>query len=654
MPADAIIYFDIAAVVIMAVSLASLFLRNLTHGAANRMYMSAMILVTLTALAAVGCEACDAMIDPSFAKYVPLDTKVPHAVREAMAVAYYALLSLTAPAYLVLIATVSDTSHRLNKGNVVRFFLWVPMILVFLLVITNSAHHLIFSYDSDFNRKGPLFFVLYIEAIYYSVLGIIWLIRWRPLLSANEFSTLILLYPIMLATLIIQYHVPGLRLEMFVTSISMMLVSAFVIHPETRLDTLVNAASLQAYDEMCSRAFITDKPLCLVYVEIVNMERLRQLVGKLELQGIIRDITENLRATLNSDDVLYYLHNGLFCISSRNLDPIRAERIARKAHEEGKAKSIAMNEKSSPTEMRSCVVRIPEDIPNREMLKSFGRRFAHLVPHSTVTTLQALSKRDDFKLQMALSSIIAKAIEERSFEVHYQPIYCLHDGRFHSAEALVRLNDPELGWIPPALFITEAEQSGTILRIGSILLEKICAFLGKIDFEATGLDYVEANLSIEQCIRAEITDEVLELLERNKVEPSRLNLEITETSASFSREAIEENVRKFAEAGVAISIDDFGTGYSNIERMLSLPFSLVKIDKAFVDTLDDEATHTVLASIVSTIKSIGKDVLVEGAETSKQVDELAAMGVDYIQGYYFAKPMPQDEFVAFLIERNNS
>ncbi len=652
MPADAIIYFDIAAVVIMAVSLASLFLRDLTHGAANRMYMSAMVLVTLTALAAVGSEACDAMIDPSFVQLVPINTEVPQATRDFMATAYYALRSLMAPAYLVLIATVSDTSHRLNKSNLVRFFLWVPMVVVFLLVVTNPLHHLLFSYTDEAAVRGPLAYVLYVEAAYYTVLGVAWLIRWRNLLSANEFSTLILLYPIMIAATVIQYQVPGLRLEMFVTSIAMMLVSAFVIHPETRLDALVNAASLRAYDEMCDRAFATGKPLCLVYVEIVNMERLRELVGKLELQEIIRDIADNLSTTLDNDDVLYYLHNGLFCISSRNIDPEHAERIAWDAHEKGKMKSIAMNEKSSPTAMRSCVVRIPEDAPDRETLKSFGRRFAHLVPNSTVTTFKELSKRDDFKLQMAVSGIVANAIKEHSFEVHYQPIYCLHDGRFHTAEALVRLSDPEIGAIPPSLFIAEAEQTGAILSIGSILLEKICAFLGEIDYEATGLKYVEANLSVEQCIHPDLTEEVLALLEKNAVEPSRLNLEITETSASYSQEAIEANALKLAKAGLSLSIDDYGTGYSSTSRMLSMPFSLVKIDKAFVDALDDESTRTVLASMVSTMKSIGKDVLVEGVETSAQADELAAMGVDYIQGYLYARPMPQDEFVAFLKERN--
>ena len=142
--------------------------------------------------------------------------------------------------------------------------------------------------------------------------------------------------------------------------------------------------------------------------------------------------------------------------------------------------------------------------------------------------------------------------------------------------------------------------------------------------------------------------ELLVLMHLNGVDPSRVNVEITETSASFSQQVIEQNVRELAEAGVALSLDDFGTGYSNLTRMLALPFSLIKFDKSFVDRLDDELTRAVFADSVRMMKGVGKNVLVEGVETREQFEAVAAMGVDYIQGYYFAKPMPQDDFIEFL------
>ena len=656
-----IIHFDIAAVVVMLVSLASLLFRNLTKGAANRVYLSCMVLVTLTTLAGLFGEMYDAFISPALvapsaagadSPPMPPGAEYPLALRNAVTIVYYSLRSLTAPAYLILITVVSDTSHRLNSSNLRRFLLWVPMTAVILIVATNPFHHLIFTYENGVASRGPWLFVLYLDALYYSLIGAGWLLRWRSLLSSDEFATLMLLYPIVLAAVVVQYFTPGLRIEMFVTAVAMMLVSAFVVHPETRQDALVDAESLHAYNEMCRRAFATDKQMCLIYVEIINGNKLRELLGKGELEEATRRVAVNLTATFERDQILYYLRNGLFCIAGRAASPERAARIAQRAFEEGAPEPEEAREKAATPQLRVCTVNVPEDVASNEALSAFVGRIGHLVPQPGRTSYAELSQRADFGVQMALSSIIRRSIDNQSFQVYYQPICCLKDGRFHSAEALVRLNDPAFGWVSPGLFIPEAEQSGAIVDIGHILLEKICAFLSEVDYKATGLDYVEVNLSVEQCIRPSMADELDELMRTHCVAPARVNLEITETSAAYSQQVIDENVRKLAKRGVTFSLDDYGTGYSNIARALSLPFSIVKLDKSFVDGLDDFATRTVLADTVTMLKAIGKDVLVEGVETSEQLSALAAMGVDYIQGYHFARPMPQDEFLAFLRVHN--
>jgi EAL domain-containing protein (putative c-di-GMP-specific phosphodiesterase class I) len=117
---------------------------------------------------------------------------------------------------------------------------------------------------------------------------------------------------------------------------------------------------------------------------------------------------------------------------------------------------------------------------------------------------------------------------------------------------------------------------------------------------------------------------------------------------------IDRNVHALAAAGTTFSLDDYGAGYSNVTRALRLPFSLIKFDKSFVDALDDTATRTVLEQSIAMMRSIGKCVLVEGVETQEQADALRAMGVDYIQGYRYAKPLAEDEFVDFLLAHNQS
>ncbi len=552
---------------------------------------------------------------------------------------------------MVLIATVSDTSHRLND-KATRVFLWIPMLVVLCLALTNPLHHLMFVYQDGVIARGPAVLALYASAAYYSLLGMLWLIRWKRALSSDEFATLMMQYPLVLLAVYVQFYFPHLHVEMFATSVAIMLVSAFVMRPENQTDSLVPAASLQAYREMCQRAFVTQKPLCLVYMEIVNMEQLRELMGKDELQDLVSRVAVNLAQSLETGDILFYLRDGLFCISAVNRDANHARAIAQRMHEEGKARSERQPGQLPVMRMRSCVVRAPQDVSDLRTLNTFVRRFAHLVPDSHVTTFEELSAQDGFALHMALADCLERAIRERSFEVYYQPIYCLSQRRFISAEALLRLRDPSFGFIPPSLFIPEAEQSGAILDIGTILFEKVCAFLGGLDCDATGLSYVEINLSTEQCIRPQMADELLGMLAAQGVDPARVNLEITESSASFSQNVVERNVRTLVEAGASFSLDDYGTGYSNVARMLKLPFELIKLDKSFVDGMDDEHMHTVLAQTISMMRKIGKKVLVEGVETPEQARELERLGADFIQGYLFARPMAQDEFVSFLVKRS--
>lgn len=645
MSAD-IFYYDIAAVIVMAVSLLSFLLRRKTHSPADRVYFSVLLLVTLTTVFCLAGELFDEFYGRILFKN-GIHDQFLFSARSTSTLLYYALRSLTAPAYLVLIATVSDTSHLLDKNNLTRVLLWGPMLLVLALVITNPAHHLIYFFQEGEMVRGPFIWTIYASAAYYTLIGIVWLLRWKNVIGHDEYATLMMLYPLVLIAVIIQFYNQHLKVEMFMTSVALLLVSSFVLRPEKQLDSLISAASLQAYRDMCRRALVTGKPLCMVYLEIVNLEQLRELIGRDEIQDMISGVAHNLSKSLKRGDVLYYLRNGLFCIVPESLDAASALAIAQRMHDEGKRRA-ANNADGRVFRMRSCVVRVPEDTSNIDTIRSFVRRFSHLVPESTVTTFEELAKRDDFALHMALSDSVERAIRQRSFEVYYQPIMCLADGAFHSAEALVRLNDPTFGWISPALFVPEAEQTGAIVQIGSIMLDKICAFLSGVDFERTGLHYIEVNLSAEQCIRPQLAAELLELMRVHGIEPSRINLEITETSAAFSQEIVDNNVRILSQAGVSFSLDDYGTGYSNVSRALALPFNIVKLDKSFVDNMENPAMREVLRSSVTMMKAIGKEVLVEGVEKPDQAEALATMGVDYIQGYLYAKPMPENELLDFL------
>ena len=261
--------------------------------------------------------------------------------------------------------------------------------------------------------------------------------------------------------------------------------------------------------------------------------------------------------------------------------------------------------------------------------------------------------KDLVQIQSNIDKIIEEALEFKRFQVYYQPIYSVEKGRFVSAEALLRLFDPNYGFISPEIIVTAAEKSGAIHRIGDYVLEEVCRFIASSEFSALGLEYIEVNLSVAQCMRGNLADNVLGIMDRYRVPTETINLEITETAASAShmQEILEENLRKLEQAGISFSLDDYGTGYSNIKRVIQMPVKIIKLDKSFVDDQHNPKMRVVLKNTVAMLKDINMEIVVEGIETQEMLDFFTELQCDFIQGYFFSKPLPKPEFISFLKAR---
>ncbi len=241
----------------------------------------------------------------------------------------------------------------------------------------------------------------------------------------------------------------------------------------------------------------------------------------------------------------------------------------------------------------------------------------------------------------ALSAAMPAALERGDFYLEYQPLVALRDGALLGVEALVRWRHPELGVLPPDVFVGIAEETGLIVRMGRTILEAACT--EAVRWTAAGAPYVSVNLAVRQVRDPRFVADVTGVLERTGLPPSRLQLEITE-SAIMSRD--DEPVcalRQLADIGVRMAIDDFGTGYSNLSYLRTLPVHGLKIDGSFVHGLGaDEPTtdEPILATLVSLAHTLGLTVTAEGVENARQADRLRTIGCDAGQGWYFGAPGP--------------
>ena len=193
-----------------------------------------------------------------------------------------------------------------------------------------------------------------------------------------------------------------------------------------------------------------------------------------------------------------------------------------------------------------------------------------------------------------------------------------------------------------------------IVRIGDFVLDEVCRFIASDEFKELGVDYIEINLSVEQCMHSNLADKVLKTLEKYHLPPDKINLEITETAVSRGQNVMQANLDALSSAGISFSLDDYGTGYSNMRRVIQLPLKIVKLDKSFVDEQNNPKMWIVLQNTVKMLKDMNMEIVVEGIETQTMAEQFAALNCDFIQGYYYSRPIPQHEFVEFIKEAHKS
>lgn len=248
---------------------------------------------------------------------------------------------------------------------------------------------------------------------------------------------------------------------------------------------------------------------------------------------------------------------------------------------------------------------------------------------------------------------IVQAIKEDRVEVFYQPIYSTAQKSFVSAEALVRIRRADGGIIPPGLFIPVAEETGLIGKIGDIVFEKTCRFIKESEITKYGVEYIEVNLSIVQCEDETLAQKYIGILEKYDLPPRRINLEITESAAIAEKKVLLDNMHRLIDYGMTFSLDDFGNGQSNLNYIVEMPVRIVKFDHDMTQSyFETEKAKFVLEAAARMIHDMRLKIVSEGVETKEQLKVLTDMGIDYIQGYYFSKPIEANAFLEFIKERN--
>ncbi|MFI5303695.1 MAG: EAL domain-containing protein [Nitrospiria bacterium] len=254
--------------------------------------------------------------------------------------------------------------------------------------------------------------------------------------------------------------------------------------------------------------------------------------------------------------------------------------------------------------------------------------------------------------RLELETGLRRAIEKEELELHYQPIVDAESGEIIAAEALLRWNHPTLGKVPPDKFIGLAEETGLILPIGEWVLRKACRQNRAWQESGCSEIRIAVNISVRQFQDARFVEIVKNVLEESKINPSLLELEITESNLMHNLERTRETLQLLNQKGVRFSVDDFGTGYSSLSYLKRFAINTLKIDRSFIkDIIQDPDDKAITAAVIAMAHSLKLQVIAEGVETKEQLQYLQSLNCDSLQGFLFCKPLPPEDFRALLLRK---
>ena len=622
-----IIYFDICSIPLLLMILIVCFSRKMTRGSANQLFIVTVLMSLFSTVADLAMEITSNMAPMSEPIRIIccISTYVYLAIRNANnAVLLLFLLALTRTSFLLR-----------KRWALVAFCL--PYGCVLGLLIQNVFTHNAFTVTAaEGYARGPLMLAFYGIALIYGLVGLAYCIYCRRYLPLNKWGSLLAIYVLAHLAVIIQFFYPNLLVEMFFTAMGEMLIMLMIMRPEERMDSEAGMLSWKSYQADVRNIILSGEHVQIVVIQLLSCRELRNYLGDHSFNMYISEIANRIRALPWNHPYrieLYYERPGTIYLvadeDERNLEEIR-QRLLSEAN--GNVNTYIDNGVRFDSQI--CLIRCPDDLQSVSDIICLGHTFQkHGSRRQTTFHASDIIHSKDFIIEAHIEDILDRAVKENHIAVYYQPIFDLHDNRFHSAEALARIIDPEYGLISPAIFIPAAETLGYIIPIGNLVLDQVFRFISEHDIDTLGLSYIEVNLSVAQCMETDLAEKINILQQKYSIDPNCINLEITETTFENINDIMVENVDRLIRMGYSFALDDYGIGYSSIQRINHLPLKLVKIDKSMLDEISSDNGRIILEQTIQMMQRIDQCIVVEGAETAESVEMLRIMGCDYIQGF---------------------
>ncbi len=532
----------------------------------------------------------------------------------------------------------ANGSHRnMNLGIKILFF--GPAVLIELVLLSNPLHHLMYYHDEELAVHGGIGMIAaFCLSVVYIITGALNLLKYRYAISRRRVYSMLLFIPVALAGMAIQLKWNYTRFEILTIALTMLGIMLTMENEDDRMDAACGVYNRNELRLMLGNIFRLDLRFHVITIRLTNYDILMRLSGKSGVDPIMRAVAD----CLVKDCKWYRIFRAsttAFMILS-DIDSEEAERLSERIYVRF-LDGVYLEGVDTPIAVKMLRASVPGDLASVEdvMLMVDGP----LPPYEGKGIVYG-DKLKYLTRSNELEAAMNRGLKNGAFSIYYQGVYKTDDLSISGIKALVRLNDEKLGTLMPGEFIPLAERTGQIRQIGDIVLGEVFAFIKSQTPQKLGCNSVCINLSFMQCMSPDFASHIITMADEYGIDPSMIMFEITKPVTKQDFDVLEYFMSVLKEKGFGFLIEDFGSGYTNVEAIFTLDFDVVKIDRNILwEAVKSDSGRVVLENSIKMIKELDRSILAEGVEDSAQIDMLRELKVDYLQGYYFSRPLPAEK-----------
>ena len=559
---------------------------------------------------------------------------------------FYLFQALLPYALLCYIMTLHD-----NKLISVKKMLLAGLATILLasIVLTNPFTEKLFYFDVSAGYvEGPWYRLMYYSALFHLAVILILVISWRKEFGPRKTKVILDILILCGCGVVIQLlHYP-LLMTGFGMSLGILALFLTINNPNANRDSLTGVYNHLYLTRRSDELIAAGKSFHIITIYLYQLKHINKVAGVEGGDYILQLTAKKLEELCGSR--VFRITGKRFLVLTMSLQEYEYYITQIKKMFETDMQLDADSSKPATPVILSGIVHGQKLGASGLMLEYAEYLESLSMQNGMIEVIQDDQQTmDGFLYNKKVEQYLHTAIAQDLFEVYYQPVYSTEKNDFVTLEALSRLHHPELGWIAPDVFIQIAEKNHMIEQITDLQFKRVCMFINEHRDLMKKLFNIKVNLSSLDLMRSDCSSHFIRMMDDMDIHHDWIQFEITETVATEYNAGLGMVVDGFMAAGVRLCLDDFGSGYANLNTVMRLPFSAIKIDRTLLfDICNDKKRAMFYQSIIETFHRMGYSIVTEGVETEEEMSLLSSWGVDMIQGYYFSRPLPVEELLKLL------